>query len=50
LLQARHLALLVTGEPKLALIDAQQRGIGEALPVRSLLQQHVAPLSLWWSH
>lgn len=49
LLQARHLALLVTGEPKLALIDAQQRGMGEALPVRALLHQHVAPLSIWWS-
>jgi 6-phosphogluconolactonase len=49
LLQARHLALLVTGERKLALIEAQGRGMGEALPVRALMQQRVAPLSIWWS-
>lgn len=49
LLQARHLALLVTGARKLALIDEQQHGAGEALPVRALLQQRVAPLSVWWS-
>jgi 6-phosphogluconolactonase len=49
LLQARHLALLVTGERKLALIDAQRQGMGEALPVRALLQQRAAPLSIWWS-
>ncbi|MEY2855235.1 MAG: hypothetical protein RL030_2367 [Pseudomonadota bacterium] len=49
LLQARRLALLVTGERKLALIHAQQRGTGEALPVRALLQQKVSPLSIWWS-
>jgi 6-phosphogluconolactonase len=49
LLQARHLALLVTGARKLALIDEQQSGAGEALPVRALLQQRVAPLSIWWS-
>jgi 6-phosphogluconolactonase len=49
LLQTRHLALLVTGSRKLELIAEQQHGAGEALPVRALLQQRVAPLSIWWS-
>jgi 6-phosphogluconolactonase len=49
LLQTRQLALLVTGDAKLALIDAQQHGHGAALPVHALLQQRIAPLSIWWS-
>lgn len=50
LLQARHLALLVTGERKLALIEAQQRGSGDALPIAALLRRPVAPpLSIWWA-
>lgn len=49
LLQARQLALLVTGESKLALIEAQQQGAAEPLPVRALLHQQRVPLSIWWS-
>lgn len=49
LLQCRRLALLVTGEHKWSLLEQQQQGGASPLPVRTLLRQQVAPLSIWWA-
>jgi 6-phosphogluconolactonase len=49
LLQCRRLALLVTGDRKWMLLEQQLEGSASPLPVRALLRQQVAPLSIWWA-
>jgi 6-phosphogluconolactonase len=49
LLQSRQLMLLATGMRKQQVLDEQLEGLVTPLPVRELLVQEKAPLSIWWS-
>lgn len=49
LLQARALILLITGEPKWSLLQAQLADPATVLPVRTLLDQPQVPLTVYWS-
>lgn len=50
LLQAREIALLITGPAKRAVYDAALRpGPVEEFPVRGVLHQAAAPVTTWWA-
>ncbi|WP_404326271.1 6-phosphogluconolactonase [Aerophototrophica crusticola] len=50
LLQAREIALLITGPSKRAVYDAALRpGPVEEFPVRGVLHQAAAPVTTWWA-
>jgi 6-phosphogluconolactonase len=50
LLDARQIALLIVGESKRAVLErARQEGPVAQMPVRALLRQQRAPLTVYWS-
>lgn len=52
LLDTRNLALFITGDPKLAVLDRAKTSLGddaEELPVRALLRQSRTPVQVQWA-